>query len=80
MQAYKTNVVITDSECLVLTGLPFKVGQRVEVVVTEESEIERQTRLAEMKKLFKEMQAIAEIRGITEEDITREIENYRNGG
>ncbi len=38
MHAYRTHIVITDPDRTVLTGLPFQIGQRVEVVLLEESE------------------------------------------
>ncbi len=38
MHAYRTHVVIADPDHTVLRGLPFRVGQRVEVVLLEESE------------------------------------------
>ncbi|MEI7696138.1 MAG: hypothetical protein WCI64_10910 [Chlorobium sp.] len=38
MHAYRTHVVINDPDYTVLKGLPFQVGQRVEVVFLEELE------------------------------------------
>ena len=38
MNGYRTHVVISDPDHMVLRGLPFRVGQRVEVVLLEESE------------------------------------------
>ena len=38
MNGYRTHVVISDPDYTVLRGLPFRVGQRVEVVLLEESE------------------------------------------
>ena len=38
MHAYRTHIVIADPDHTVLTGLPFQIGQRVEVVLLEESE------------------------------------------
>ncbi len=38
MHAYRTHVVINDPDYTVLKGLPFQVGQRVEVVLLEELE------------------------------------------
>lgn len=38
MHAYRTHIVIADPDHTVLTGLPFEIGQRVEVVLLEESE------------------------------------------
>ncbi len=38
MHAYRTHVVIVDPDYTVLKGLPFRVGQCVEVVLLEEPE------------------------------------------
>lgn len=38
MHLYRTHVVIADPDHTVLRGLPFQIGQRVEVVLLEESE------------------------------------------
>jgi len=38
MHAYRTHVVIVDQDNTVLKGLPFRVGQCVEVVLLEEQE------------------------------------------
>jgi hypothetical protein len=38
MHAYRTHVVIVDPDYTVLKGLPFRVGQCVEVVLLEELE------------------------------------------
>ena len=38
MHAYRTHVVIVDPDHTVLKGLPFRVGQCVEVVLLEEAE------------------------------------------
>jgi hypothetical protein len=38
MHAYRTHVVIVDPDNTVLKGLPFRVGQCVEVVLLEEQE------------------------------------------
>ena len=38
MYGYKTHVVISDPNYTVLRDLPFQIGQRVEVVLFEESE------------------------------------------
>lgn len=38
MHAYRTHVVIVDPDNTVLKGLPFRVGQCVEVVLLEEPE------------------------------------------
>lgn len=79
MQAYQTQVVITDPEHLVLTGLPFKVGQQVEVIIKEKKQPLTELELAALDQLFAKTQAVAQTEAITEEDIAREIDAYRRG-
>ncbi|EAZ88047.1 hypothetical protein [Crocosphaera chwakensis] len=76
MNAYKTYVTVTESQELVLSNLPFKPGQKVEVIVLAEED-KRAMLAEEMRKLFKETQAIPVIQDITEEEIQAEIDAYR---
>lgn len=78
MNAYKTYVTITDSQELVLSNLPFKSGQKVEVIVLAEDD-RRKDISQQFKQLFDETQATPGIQDITEEEITAEIEAYRRG-
>ena len=78
MFAYKKYVTIKDPARLELTGLPFRAGQRVEVVVIAEDE-ERLARLENLRALFTKTQALPQVRPISEDLIAEEIENYRAG-
>ena len=78
MNAYKTYVTVTDSQELVLSNLPFKPGQKVEVIVLSEDEI-RKDISQRLKQLFDKTQAIPGIQDITEEEIKAEIDAYRRG-
>lgn len=78
MNAYKTYVTVTDSQELVLSNLPFKPGQKVEVIVLSEDETRKDVS-QRLKQLFDETQAIPGIKDITEEEIKAEIEAYRRG-
>lgn len=78
MNAYKTYITITDPKRVVLSDLPFQAGQRVEVIILTEDN-QRATLAAELKKLFKEIQATYADRPLTEEEIAAEIEAYRQG-
>ena len=78
MNAYKTYVTVTDSQELVLSNLPFKPGQKVEVIVLAEND--NKAMLAEkMRKLFKEIQALHADNPLTDAEIAAEIEAYRRG-
>ena len=74
---YKTRVTIQEPNRLVLTNLPFRPGQRVEVVVIDEGE--RAERLGALKALLAKTQALPQARTISEEEIAAEIAAYRSG-
>lgn len=76
MNPYKTYVTVTESQELVLSNLPFKPGKKVEVILLAEED-KRAMLAEEMRKLFKETQAIPGIQDITEEEIQAEIDAYR---
>jgi antitoxin ParD1/3/4 len=78
MLAYKKYVSIKDPEKLELTGLPFRKGQRVEVVIIAEDE-EQSGRIEELRALFKKTQALPQAENISEDMIAEEIEEYRAG-
>jgi len=75
MLAYKKNVTIKDKDSLTLTGLPFKPGQRVEVVIIAEED--QDANLAEVQALLKQTQSLPQARIISEADIEAEIAAYR---
>jgi antitoxin ParD1/3/4 len=76
MLAYKKYVTISDPAKMELTNLPFRKGQRVEVVMIAEDE-ERDARVEKLRALFKKTQALPEAQAITEDMIAEEIEEYR---
>ncbi len=78
MLAYKKYVTIKDPSKIELTGLPFRPGQRVEVVMIAEDE-ERETRVEKLRALFKKTQALPQAQAISEDVIAEEIEEYRAG-
>ena len=78
MLAYKKYVTIKDPEKLELTGLPFRQGQRVEVVMIAEDE-EQGVRIDELRALFKKTQTLPQAKDISEDMIAEEIEEYRAG-
>ncbi|MBK1988377.1 hypothetical protein A0J48_012645 [Sphaerospermopsis aphanizomenoides BCCUSP55] len=78
MNAYKTYITIEDPKQVVLSDLPFQVGQRVEIIVLAEDN----PQLAisnKLRNLFDKTQAISGVEEVTEEDIAAEIEAYRRG-
>jgi hypothetical protein len=78
MNAYKRYITIEDPNHMVLSGLPFKPGQRVEVIVLAEDK-ERETLAEKLRQLLKETQALHQDNPLTDEEIAAEIEAYRQG-
>jgi antitoxin ParD1/3/4 len=78
MLAYKKYVTIKDPNNLILKDLPFRSGQRVEVVVIAEDE-KKSARVQELRKLFKKTQKLPNAKAISETEIAEEIEAYRSG-
>ncbi|MGB8645391.1 MAG: hypothetical protein WCF84_09140 [Anaerolineae bacterium] len=76
MIAYKRYVTIQDPDRIVLSGLPFRPGQRVEVVVIADED-ETAARVQSLKRLFAETQGLPQARTITDEEIAAEIKAYR---
>lgn len=81
MQAYKTVVTITDPQQLILTNLPFRKGQRVEVVLLENESVSSGSvnSRAELQSLFAETQALPHIQNLSDDEIWAEVEQYRAG-
>ena len=77
MTTYKKYITINDPNHVVLSGLPFRSGQQVEVVVIAKDEQSSNT-LEELQKLFKITQALPQAQTITEDEIATEIAAYRS--
>lgn len=78
MLAHKQYVTITDPAKMELTNLPFRKGQRVEVVMIAEDN-DKAVRLDELRALFKKTQALPQVQAITDDMIAEEVEAYRTG-
>jgi hypothetical protein len=78
MTTYKKYITINDPNHVVLSGLPFRSGQKVEIVVIAKDEQSSNT-LEELQKLFKITQALPQAQTITENEIAAEIAAYRSG-
>ncbi len=79
MKAYKTYSTITDAKQVILSDVPFNVGEKVEIVVLAAENGSREERVQKLKSLFGETQSLPQVRALSEEDILREVEAYRNG-
>lgn len=78
MLAHKQYVTITDPAKMELTNLPFRKGQRVEVVMIAEDN-DKAVRLDELRALFKKTQSLPQVQAITDDMIAEEVEAYRMG-
>ncbi len=78
MIAYKQYVTINDPAKIELTCLPFRKGQRVEVVMIAEED-DRSDRVEELRGLFRRTQALPQIQAVSDDMIAEEIEKYRAG-
>ncbi len=78
MNAYKTYITIENPKQVVLSDLPFQVGQRVEIIVLAEDN-PQDTISNKLRNLFDKTQAIPGVEEITDEDIAAEIQAYRRG-
>lgn len=79
MAAYKKYARIKEPNSLLLTDLPFKPGQVVEVVVTAQNVDESEARVRDLEAVLKDTQALPTARAISEDDIAAEVEAYRAG-
>jgi hypothetical protein len=78
MNAYKTYITIENPKQVVLSDLPFQVGQRVEIIVLAEDN-PQDTISNKLRNLFDKTQAIPGVEEVTVEEIAAEIEAYRRG-
>jgi len=79
MKSYKTSSVITASKQVILSDMPFGVGEKVEVVVSSSNKGSRDERVGKLKALFKTTQSFPQIRNLTDADILSEVAAHRNG-
>ena len=78
MTTYKKTVVIDDPNQLVLSDLPFQVGERVKVIILTQN-YEPSPNGERLRSLLKKTQSLPSSQAITEEEIAAEIEAYRRG-
>ena len=73
----KKELVIDNSHSFLLSDLPFETGEKVVVFVMSETDLT--AKLQKWRTLFKETQALPQVKDITDADIDAEIEGYRAG-
>lgn len=77
MLAYKQYVTIDDPSKMELINLPFRRGQRVEVLMIADDDTV--VRVDELRKLFKATQALPQVQAVSDGMIAEEVEEYRAG-
>jgi len=77
MKEFRTSLTIKDPKQVVLSNLPFREGQQVEVVIVAKDGLD--ARVRHLKDLLKATQSLPQAQSLTEEDIVREVDAYRNG-
>ena len=78
MTTYKKTVVIDEPNQLVLSDLPFHVGERVKVIILTQN-YEPSPNGDKLRSLLNKTQSLPSSQTITEEEIAAEIEAYRRG-
>ena len=78
MRSYKKYVVIEDPHRVVLSDLPFKAGQRVEVVMIAD-EPQAAARLVTLHTFLTSTQTLPQARNLKEADIAAEVAAARTG-
>lgn len=76
MAAYRTRLTIVDPNRLVLSGLPFQPGEKVEVVVTADNRAV-ESGIANLRALFQATQALPRTRAVSEAEIIAEVAAIR---
>ena len=77
MKAYRTYLTVTDSKQVVLSDVPFEPGQIVEVLVLAQ-DADRAQALRRLDTLLQRTQALPQVQELTDDEITAEVDAYRN--
>lgn len=77
MNAYRTYVTVTDSNQVVLTNLPFRSGQQIEVLMISSDEAHSDS-VQSLKTLLKDTQSLPAVQTMTEDEILAEVAAYQN--
>ena len=77
MTTYRKQITIEDPNNVVLSGLPFQAGQRVEIILTT-AEPRSPNQIETLRSLFKTTQALPQAQAITEAEIAAEIAAHRS--
>lgn len=73
----KKELVMDNSHSFLLSDLPFQTGEKLLVFIMPEKDL--QNNIQQWQALFKETQALSQVKSISESDIAAEIGAYRSG-
>ena len=79
MKSYKTHSTVQSSGQVILSDVPFNIGEEVDIVMVPSVKDRDEGYVADLKKLLKITQSLPNIRKLSEDEIVREIELFRNG-
>lgn len=80
MVAHERHITVTENGKVTISGIPVRPGQRVGVTVAVEEQagaMSREQLAAEVRDLFRSMQALPQIRPLSDEEIAREVAEHR---
>jgi hypothetical protein len=77
MMTYEVYTTVDEGKNIIVSGVPFGIGQRVKVILTI-AKGESTQRVQTLKKLFKRTQALPQAQKISEDEIAAEIAAYRS--
>lgn len=80
MVAHERHITVTENGKVTISGLPVRPGQRVRVTVAVEGQGEslaREQVASELRELFRSMQALPQVRPLSDEEIAREVAEHR---
>ncbi len=77
MRAYRKHITIDGPKHTVLKDLPFRPGQKVEVVLIAKDD-EPDARIEALKQLLKDTQVLPQAKTISEDEIAEEVTAYRH--
>lgn len=73
----KKELVMDSSHSLSVSDLPFQTGEKLLIFIMPEKDL--QNNIQQWQAVFKETQALSQIKDLSEADIAAEIEAYRSG-
>jgi hypothetical protein len=77
MKTIKKYLTVTEANSIILSNLPIKRGEKVEVIIHYQQN-SKDRDITKLKKLFDETQALPHLKNISEEEVLDEIEMARD--